>query len=78
MKIAIVGSGVTGIISALRIKDKYPEAKMTVFDAGPDPRISSRTDSHHPSWGDDKTKIVRQLTGSESLSLPGSEAILID
>lgn len=78
MKVAIVGSGVTGMVAALRIKDKYPEAKMTVFDAGPDPRISSRTDSHHPSWGDDKTKIVRQLTGSESLSLPESEAILID
>ncbi len=75
MKIAIIGAGVTGLITAYIVAKRLPDFEIEIFDKEEDPRIKERN-SPNPSWGIGSSKSVRHLTGSECVSLEADDALI--
>lgn len=67
--IVIVGSGITGILTAYVITQLKDSVNIHLIDAGPDPLVEySREKNNHYGTTLGKSRGVRHLTGTEGLS----------
>jgi hypothetical protein len=69
-RIVIVGSGITGVMTAFMINHYDPDCEITLVDAGPEPQGSSKDTILHGHYGATlgHGRDSRHFTGSEGLS----------